>query len=86
MEEMGLDIDLGILGRFTYRAEDPESGLVEAEVDDVLAGIFIGEPHPNPDEASAWRWVEVGELERDLADRPDHYTPWLRPALGVFRG
>ncbi|MEX0667090.1 MAG: isopentenyl-diphosphate Delta-isomerase [Acidimicrobiia bacterium] len=85
MEEMGIDLDLRVVGRFTYRAEDPESGLVEHEVDDVLTGAYIGEPRPNPNEVSAWRWADIGLIEADLADQPDEYTPWLLPALQVLR-
>jgi isopentenyl-diphosphate delta-isomerase len=84
-EEMGIDLDLEVVGRFTYRAEDPESGLVEHEIDDVLRGFYLGEPDPNPDEVSAWRWAEVEDIETDLADQPDEYTPWLLPALRVLK-
>lgn len=84
-EEMGIELDLRVVGRFTYRAEDPESGLIEHEVDDVLTGVYIGEPHPNADEVSAWRWAEIEQIENDLVDRPDDYTPWLLPALRLLR-
>lgn len=84
LEEMGIDVDLEVVGRFTYRAEDAESGLVEHEVDDVLTGVYIGEPNPNADEVSAWRWAAIEQIERDLADQPDKYTPWLFPALKVL--
>ena len=85
-EEMGIQVDLSIVGRFTYRADDPESGLVEHEVDDVLSGTYMGEPVPDPAEVSEWRWADVEVLQRDLADRPGEYSPWLAPALRVLGG
>ena len=85
-EEMGIQVDLTVVGRFTYRADDPESGLVEHEVDDVLSGTYAGEPVPDPAEVSEWRWAEVEVLRRDLDDRPGEYTPWLAPALRVLEG
>ena len=85
-EEMGIQVDLSVVGRFTYRAEDPESGLVEHEVDDVLSGTYAGDPIPDPREVSEWRWAEVDVLQRDLVDRPGEYSPWLGPALRVLEG
>ena len=85
-EEMGIQVDLAVVGRFTYRADDPESGLVEHEVDAVLSGMYVGEPVPDPAEVSEWRWVEVEVLQRDLTDRPGQYSPWLAPALRVLEG
>jgi isopentenyl-diphosphate Delta-isomerase len=83
-EEMGIDVGLRVVGRFTYRAEDPASGLVEHEVDDVLAGLHTGDPAPDPSEVSAWRWATVAQVEREVAEQPDSLTPWLLPALRVL--
>ena len=83
---MGIDVGLRVVGRFTYRAEDPASGLVEHEVDDVLTGFHTGDPTPDPAEVSAWRWVTVAQVETETAEHPESLTPWLLPALRVLLG
>jgi isopentenyl-diphosphate delta-isomerase len=76
-EEMGFRTDLRPRFRFVYRAELPP-GLVEHELDHVFAGAFEGEPRPDPSEVDAWRWIDLGELAREIAARPDAFTAWLR--------
>ncbi len=80
-EEMGFTAALTPVGSFTYRATDPETGLVEHEVDHVLVGRHAAEPEPDPHEVDDWRWVDLGELIDDVAARPGRYTPWLSPVL-----
>jgi isopentenyl-diphosphate delta-isomerase len=80
-EEMGISAELTAAGAFTYRATDPESGLVEHELDHVLVGRSAGEPVPDAAEVRAWEWIEVASLRRHLAAEPGRYTPWLGPAL-----
>ncbi len=82
-EEMGFTTRLVDIGSFTYRATDPDSGLVEHEVDHVLVGRHAGDPDPDPSEVGAWRWVEFGSLMADVAARPGRYTPWLPQVLDL---
>ena len=79
--ELGIDVPLEELFSFVYRAEDPASGLTEHEFDHVLAGRYDGDPRPNRDEVDAWEWVDPQELLRDVARRPQRYTPWFRLVL-----
>ena len=79
--EMGFDTELRKVGSFIYRAEDPDSGLVEHELDHVFVGQFDGIPQPNPQEVGDWKWMEVAELCRDLENNPQRYSPWFRPAF-----
>lgn len=79
-EEMGFASDLERVGTFVYRAE-LGSGLVEHEFDHVFAGRFDGTPRVNPSEVDRWAWVTRSDLRRDLAEDPDRFTAWLRPAL-----
>lgn len=85
-EEMGFTTTLVDVGSFTYRATDPDSGLVEHEVDHVLVGSHRGDPEPDPAEVGAWRWVEFDSLTADVAARPGRYTPWLAAVLDVVAG
>ena len=80
-EEMGFTTSLVKVGTFTYRATDPDSGLVEHEMDHVLVGRHEGEPHPDPAEVSEWRRTDLGTLIADVAARPGRYTPWLAQVL-----
>ncbi len=79
IEEMGITVDVQAIGAFIYRAEDPHTGLVEHEFDHVTAGTIDRsiQPDPDPLEVSAWKWMTTAELQADLRERPDRYTPWL---------
>jgi len=76
-EELGIEAQLREAFTFTYTATDPGSGLTENEYDHVLVGHFQGEPRPDPDEMDDTRWIDCAELARDLAARPEAYTPWF---------
>jgi isopentenyl-diphosphate Delta-isomerase len=76
-EEMGIRCKLEKILDFTYRAE-LDQNLIEHEFDHVFVGQFNGEPKPNPDEAHAWQWMGIGELERDVAENPGRYTAWFK--------
>jgi isopentenyl-diphosphate delta-isomerase len=82
-EEMGFAVALRGAGSFTYEADDPDSGLVEREVDHVLVGRFNGVPAPDPAEVGAWRWETIRRLRAELREHPENYTPWLAAALAV---
>lgn len=80
-EEMRLEADLRSLGRFHYIAHF-DNGLTENEVDHVLVGtIGNQEIKPNPEEAQDYRWVSVIELQKELEEAPERFTPWLKQAL-----
>jgi len=83
--EMGITAQLEVVGSFTYRAEDPVSGLVEHEHDTVLVGRGAFVAHPNPDEVAEVRWVALDELRRQLAATPERFTPWLGGVLACAR-
>ncbi|MFB6217275.1 MAG: isopentenyl-diphosphate Delta-isomerase [Candidatus Aenigmatarchaeota archaeon] len=79
-EEMGFDCPMEEVFTFHYEAEF-ENGLTENEMDHVFVGKYDGEPDPNPDEAGDWKWEDPEEVERDVENNPDRYTPWFRIAL-----
>lgn len=80
-EELGIDVPLHSAGTFIYRAEDPQSGLVEHELDHVLKGDFDGPLHVNPDEIAATRWLDPREVREWLDREPKVFTPWFSLAL-----
>jgi isopentenyl-diphosphate delta-isomerase len=87
-EELGITgLDPVLRGRIEYRA-GVGGGMTEHEVVDLfLARPTVGlEVVPNPDEVAEVRWIEMDALRRDVAARPDRYTPWLRVYLAEHEG
>lgn len=76
-QELGFDTELRRALGFLYSARDEVSGLTEREFDHVFVGRFDGEVAPDPEEMDDVRWIDCAELERDLAARPEAYTPWF---------
>ena len=76
-EELGVEAELREAFCFRYTATDAGSGLTERELDHVFVGTLDGPARPDPDEIDDLRWVDCAELSRDLADRPERYTPWF---------
>lgn len=81
-----LEEELGITGvdpvwkdQIEYRAE-VGNGLIEHEVVDLFLVRSEKRPvlHLNPDEVDGVRWVTLQALEREVAEHPERFTPWLR--------
>jgi len=83
-EELGFTVPLTHKGHFIYRAEF-DNGLTEHELDHVLIGqTDLHNPPFNREEIAEVKWVTISDLERDLENHPDRYTPWLKPALALL--
>lgn len=82
-EEMGVVAELEEIFSFIYRAE-LENDLVEYEFDHVFRGEFSGEPKVNPEEAEAWRWVEMEALRNEIRTEPWKFTPWFGLIMEKF--
>lgn len=79
-EEMGMECDLKKIYSFTYRIEF-ENGLIENEYDHVFVGFTDANPTLNPDEAEAWEWLAISDLELKIKEHPEMYTYWLGVSL-----
>jgi len=79
-EEMGFECPLVKVGTYRYTAR-LDNGLIENELDHLLAGEFDGAPAPDPGEAEDWRWVDPDALRREIAAASQRFTPWLRGSL-----
>lgn len=75
-EELGLDAGLEALFAFRYHAAFGEAGS-ERELCHVLAGRTGGPVRPNANEVADWRWVSPAELDREMEEHPDRFTPWF---------
>jgi isopentenyl-diphosphate Delta-isomerase len=75
-EELGLDAPVRFLFKFRYHARyDP--GGAEHELCHVYAGPLTGRPAVNANEIAATTMMAADALDRELAARPQLYTPWL---------
>jgi isopentenyl-diphosphate Delta-isomerase len=79
-EEMGFHCPLEVAFSFTYHA-DVGDGLIEHEYDHVFIGRFDGEPAPDAAEVDDWRWITCDELQREMRERPGHFTFWFHVAF-----
>lgn len=80
-EELGFTTPLTDKGHFIYRAEF-DNGLTEHELDHVFIGNSDRTTFSfDPQEIATVKWVNVSELQRELAQHPQNYTPWLQQAL-----
>ncbi len=79
-EEMGLIVGeekLREMYKFVYYAPDIE-GWCENELDNVIVGEWDGELALNPDEAMDSKWIEWGELNKEIENEPSKYAPWFK--------
>lgn len=84
-EEMGMDCNLEYGFSFLYKATF-SNALTEHEYDHVFFGSSDELPVLNPLEVASFRYMSLETLARDLQDRPDVYTPWLKICFDqVFR-
>lgn len=76
-EEFGFSVPLEEVTDLQYRVRDPDSNLIEHEHLHVFIGRYDGEPLPNPEEISDYRWMLPTRVQRSLALCPEVFTPWF---------
>lgn len=81
-EELGAACALSEGPSYVYRAEDANRG-VEHEYVTILIGTMeeTFPLNPDPKEIAEWKWVEIGELQGDMARQRDLYAPWFHLGL-----
>jgi isopentenyl-diphosphate delta-isomerase len=62
---------------FCYQATFSEAGS-ENELCHVFLGRVEGKLRPNESEIQATRFISVGDLDDELVENPQHFTPWLK--------
>jgi isopentenyl-diphosphate Delta-isomerase len=83
-EEMGIECSLLRAGTVSYSI-DVGGGLREDEFNHVLAGVFNGEPRPDPAEVCDWRWLTPEALRAARRNLPHEFTPWFGVVLDQLR-
>jgi isopentenyl-diphosphate delta-isomerase len=76
-EEMGFSTDLKDTMAFIYKAPF-DNGLTEHEFDHILVGNFNDVPNLNPQEVSAWKWMKLEAVQKDMQTHPERYTEWFK--------
>jgi len=76
-DELHASAELEFVYRFTYQASFGELGS-EHEMCHVFLGSLSEDPHANETEIEALRYVSAEELGRELAAKPENFTPWFR--------
>lgn len=79
-EEMGIQCELEKIFHFVYKVS-LDNQITEHEFDHVFVGRFDGEANPNPEEAHAWKWIDVDVLSCDILNHPERYTYWFKMVL-----
>jgi isopentenyl-diphosphate delta-isomerase len=79
-EEMGMQCDLTPIFSFVYKTNF-ENGLTEHEFDHVLFGESNQIPSINIEEVEDYRFVGIEELQREIKESPQNFTPWFLIAL-----
>lgn len=81
--------ELGITGAplervlaFTYSASFGQYS--ENEYCMLLVGRYDGQIVPNGDEVAEYRHISLPDLEKDVRENHDRYTPWFKIALNKF--
>ena len=76
-QELGLYADLQFAFKFEYRTSFEDKG-TEHELCWVYIGRTDTSPVINTTEISEWRWMDPDELDVELQEHPEEFTPWLK--------
>lgn len=76
-QELGFECPLKFLYKFKYQARYGTVGS-EHEYCWVYFGRYSGPVDVNISEISEWRFVGVDELEAELEESPESFTPWFK--------
>ncbi len=79
-EEMGMQCSLKPIFTFMYKAEF-DNGLIEHEFDHVFFGESDQNPKINPEEVETYRYIAMEDLQQEVKEFPQNFTPWLIIAL-----
>jgi isopentenyl-diphosphate delta-isomerase len=75
-QELGMASELVFLFKFQYQAAYEDKGS-EHEICWVYIGVTDDEATPNRTEVADCRWVTPDELDDEMSDGPESFTPWF---------
>jgi isopentenyl-diphosphate delta-isomerase len=77
MEELGLRCTLDFLFKFQYQAQYDKQG-AEHELCSVFFGRSNSPVQANREEIADWRWISLPQLQQQLGEEADRFTPWFK--------
>lgn len=76
-QELGIRCALRYLYKFEYQADYEALG-AEHELCWVYVGHTDAQVRANRNEVADWRYLAPSELDREIAQHPGRFTPWLK--------
>lgn len=76
-QELGMQTNAEFIYKFQYHAQFDNTG-AERELCWVYLGHCQGLPQPNETEIAAWRFIHPNDLNRELSEQPELFTPWFK--------
>jgi len=77
IDELNIETELEHVYYFCYEANFRDTGS-ENELCHVYLGVVTDPVRPNDSEIAAIRFVSPAELGVELANHPEHFTPWFK--------
>jgi isopentenyl-diphosphate delta-isomerase len=84
-DELNIAAELEFVYQFCYQANFGAAGS-ENELCHVFLGRAEGEVVPNDSEIESVRYVSADDLDRELVEYPDRFTPWFKSEWTTLRG
>lgn len=84
-EELGFSCKLEYIEKFYYRSVYKNIGS-EEEICAVLNGKYDGQIRPNTKEVAEYCWLNLEKLRKEIKEKPEIFTPWLKKALFLLLG
>lgn len=75
-EEMGMSVAMEPVFELSYNLQ-LGNGLTEHEYGHVYFGISDDLPRINPEEAADWRYASLAEIQHEIEQHPERFTPWF---------
>ncbi|GAB4168335.1 MAG: isopentenyl-diphosphate Delta-isomerase [Calditrichia bacterium] len=83
-EELGFDTQLEYIFKFQYQASFQNIGS-ENELCSVYVGKSDEKPVTNINEIAEWKYISVEELDRQIEQNPEMFTPWFKQEWKAMR-
>jgi isopentenyl-diphosphate delta-isomerase len=84
-DELNISAELEYVYQFCYEATFGPAGS-ENELCHVFLGRVEGQIRPNDSEIESVRFISATELDSELAENPERFTPWLKKEWQSLRG
>jgi len=82
-EELGFSCKLKYLGSLYYQANFKNFGC-EHEITHIYSGKYEGIVKPNSDEVIQTKWIKLDDLQKEITENPESFTPWLKLILKKY--